>query len=65
MDASGRPLEAAVLTGLHHRGLVRVIDYAVSYPGPDTDPAGGCADGTAWLVMELCDHGTLQVMLSC
>jgi hypothetical protein len=64
IDASGCPLEAAVLTGLQHRGLVRVIDYAVCRPDPETDPAEACADGTLWLVMELCNAGTLQVTFS-
>ena len=63
MDAAGRPLEAALLSGLQHRGLVRVIDYAVFRLGLTTQPAGGAAGGTVWLIMELCGRGTLQVLV--
>jgi len=70
----GLPVEAHITAGLSHVNVVRTIAHAwrplsshVSASMSVWDSAGSalgpasCSDGETWLLLELCDRGTLQV----
>ena len=71
----GLPVEAHITAGLNHRNVVRTIAHAwrplVSHMSASMsvwDSAGSnspgpfaCNEGETWLLLELCDKGTLQV----
>ena len=70
----GLPVEAHITAGLSHSNVVRTIAHAwrpltshVSASMSVWDSAGSalgpamCSDGETWLLLELCDRGTLQV----
>lgn len=69
----GLPVEAHITAGLSHSNVVRTIAHAwrpltshVSSSMSVWDSAGSalgpanCSDGETWLLLELCDRGTLQ-----
>jgi len=73
----GLPVEAHITAGLNHRNVVRTIAHAwrplVSHMSASMsvwDSAGSnavgpftsCNEGETWLLLELCDKGTLQVI---
>lgn len=73
----GLPVEAHITAGLNHRNVVRTIAHAwrplvshVSASMSVWDSAGSnavgpftaCNEGETWLLLELCDKGTLQVI---
>lgn len=73
----GLPVEAHITAGLSHSNVVRTIAHAwrpltshVSSSLSVWDSAGSalgpatCSDGETWLLLELCDRGTLQVRRS-
>lgn len=70
-------MEAHITAGLNHRNVVRTIAHAwrplvshVSASMSVWDSAGSnavgpftaCNEGETWLLLELCDKGTLQVL---
>lgn len=71
----GLPVEAHITAGLNHQNVVRTIAHAwrplVSHMSASMsvwDSAGSnspgpfaCKEGETWLLLELCDKGTLQV----
>ena len=70
----GLPVEAHITAGLNHRNVVRTIAHAwrplafACHGGSVWDSAGSVAgggvasgEGETWLLLELCDQGTLQV----
>jgi hypothetical protein len=70
----GLPVEVHITAGLSHPNVVRTIAHAwrplsshVSANLSVWDSAGsalgppGCSEGETWLLLELCDCGTLQV----
>ena len=73
----GLPVEAHITAGLNHRNVVRTIAHAwrplVSHVNASMSvwdsagsnavgPFASCNEGETWLLLELCDRGTLQVV---
>ena len=73
----GLPVEAHITAGLNHRNVVRTIAHAwrplVSHVNASmsvwdsagsnaVSPFASCNEGETWLLLELCDRGTLQVI---
>ena len=73
----GLPVEAHITAGLNHRNVVRTIAHAwrplVSHVNASMSvwdsagsnavgPFASCNEGETWLLLELCDRGTLQVI---
>lgn len=73
---NGEPLEAAITRDARHRNIVNTLDFAVTSSTNDTDSDKGDImdsanvhhrgqnDGETWMLLEFCDCGCLQVLVS-
>ena len=72
----GLPVEAHITAGLNHVNVVRTIAHAwrplsahvtagMSVWDSADSAAGIASEGETWLLLELCDRGTLQVRACC
>lgn len=56
--------EAAVSKAIDHPCLVKILTHALVADGPETEGGPSTGPGSAWLVMDFCNRGTLVVRLA-